>query len=136
MRERREQAGQPPLIFAMTAFVVLRDTEREARDEVLRITNVKQTSASYRRYQQWVVNTRRGAAGSIEDFAVSQGGLRAGLIGTREQIAEGIARFERAGVNLLLVQCSPQIEEMDRFASAVIAADEPEVPGASWSTTA
>jgi FMNH2-dependent dimethyl sulfone monooxygenase len=137
----REQADQPPLIFAMTAFVVLRDTEREALDEVQRITDVKQTSASYRRYQQWVANGRQGdrlrdSAGLLADFAVSHGGLRAGLIGTREQIAEQVARFERAGVNLLLVQCSPQFEEMDRFASAVIADDQQDVPGASWSSTA
>lgn len=142
LRERRERAGRPPLIFGLTAFVILRDTEREARDEVQRITNVKQTSASYRRYQQWLAHgrptggSRASTTETLEDFAVSHGGLRAGLVGTREQIAEQIARFERAGITLLLLQCSPQVEEMDRFASAVIAAEQPDMPGASWSTTA
>ena len=28
--------------------------------------------------------------------------------------------FEKAGINLLLIQCSPQYEEMERFAEEVI----------------
>ncbi len=34
---------------------------------------------------------------------------------------EQVAAFEAAGVDLLLLQCSPQAEEMERFAEAVIA---------------
>ena len=29
--------------------------------------------------------------------------------------------FEKAGIDLLLLQCSPQLEEMERFAETVIA---------------
>ena len=35
-------------------------------------------------------------------------------------IAERIAEFEAAGVDLLLLQCSPQLEEMERFAETII----------------
>ena len=31
-----------------------------------------------------------------------------------------MAEFEDVGVDLLLLQCSPQLEEMERFAEAVI----------------
>lgn len=31
-----------------------------------------------------------------------------------------MAEFEAAGVDLLLLQCSPQLEEMERFAETVI----------------
>jgi FMNH2-dependent dimethyl sulfone monooxygenase len=31
-----------------------------------------------------------------------------------------VKAFEAAGVNLLLLQCSPQLEEMERFADEVI----------------
>lgn len=41
-------------------------------------------------------------------------------MGTGEQIAERILEFEQAGVNLLLLQFSPQYEEMERFAEEVI----------------
>jgi len=32
-----------------------------------------------------------------------------------------VRAFEEAGVTVLLLQCSPQLEEMERFAEAVIA---------------
>jgi FMNH2-dependent dimethyl sulfone monooxygenase len=47
--------------------------------------------------------------------------LRSGLVGTAEQVAEKIAAFETAGVDLLLLQFSPQLEEMEAFSEAVIA---------------
>jgi len=51
---------------------------------------------------------------------VSNRGLRAGLVGTAEQVAEQVARFADVGLDLLLLQCSPQLEEMERFAAEVI----------------
>jgi FMNH2-dependent dimethyl sulfone monooxygenase len=42
------------------------------------------------------------------------------LVGTPEQVANRIAEFEAAGVDLVLLQCSPQLEEMERFAETVI----------------
>ena len=51
---------------------------------------------------------------------MSNRGLRAGLIGTPSQVADRVAAFAAAGVNLLLLQCSPQLEEMERFADGVI----------------
>ena len=58
--------------------------------------------------------------GSLEDYSVSNRGLRAGLAGTPEQVADRIREFEAAGVDLLLVQFSPQHEEMERFAEQVM----------------
>ena len=57
---------------------------------------------------------------SLEDYSVSNRGLRAGLVGTPEQVADRVATFADAGVDLLLLQCSPQLEEMERFAEQVI----------------
>jgi len=57
---------------------------------------------------------------SLEDYSVSNRGLRSGLVGTPEQVRERIAEFEDAGVDLLLLQFSPQYEEMERFAAQVI----------------
>ena len=60
------------------------------------------------------------ASGRWADPSVSNRGLRAGLVGTPDQVAERVAEFEKAGVGLLLLQCSPQLEEMERFSEAVI----------------
>jgi FMNH2-dependent dimethyl sulfone monooxygenase len=58
----------------------------------------------------------------LQDYSVSNRGLRAGLAGTADQVAERVAQFADAGVDLLLLQCSPQLEEMERFAEEVISA--------------
>jgi FMNH2-dependent dimethyl sulfone monooxygenase len=41
-------------------------------------------------------------------------------VGTPEQVAERLAGFESAGVDLVLLQFSPQLEEMERFSETVI----------------
>jgi FMNH2-dependent dimethyl sulfone monooxygenase len=46
--------------------------------------------------------------------------LRPNFVGTPEQIRERIEEYQDAGLDLLLLQMSPQAEEMDRFASQVI----------------
>jgi dimethylsulfone monooxygenase len=59
---------------------------------------------------------------SLEEYSVSNRGLRTGLVGTPAQIIERVREYERAGVDLLLLQFSPQSEEMARFGRDVIAA--------------
>ena len=68
------------------------------------------------------MRSRRARHGlsSLEDYSVSNRGLKSGLIGTPEQIAERILAFQRAGMDLLLLQFSPQAEEMERFAEQVM----------------
>jgi FMNH2-dependent dimethyl sulfone monooxygenase len=41
-------------------------------------------------------------------------------MGTAEQVGERVAAFEQAGADLVLLQFSPQLEEMESFASKVI----------------
>ncbi len=120
---RRARWGLPPMKFGVAGFVIVRNTEEEARAELQRITDVKQNAAGYQNYQQWLAGTQLEQRVSLEDYSVSNRGLRAGLVGTPEQVAERIAEFEAAGVDLLLLQFSPQHEEMERFADAVIRRD-------------
>lgn len=56
----------------------------------------------------------------MEDYSVSNRGLRPNLIGTPEQIADRILAYEEAGLDLLLLQFSPQLEEMERFSKKVM----------------
>jgi dimethylsulfone monooxygenase len=119
-RRARSRPDAPPLAFGVAAFVVCRRTEAEARREVRRITDVRQSARGYANYQDWIANTQLEQRVSLEDYSVSNRGLRAGLVGTPEQIAERIVQFERAGADLLLLQWSPQAEEMQRFAEEVM----------------
>ncbi|MEO7522124.1 MAG: LLM class flavin-dependent oxidoreductase [Gemmatimonas sp.] len=120
MAARREHAGCRAMQYGMAAYAVVRDTEAEARRELERITNVQPGSPGFHNYQDWIANTQLEGQLSLQDYSVSNRGLRAGLVGTPEQVADRIRDFERAGVNLLLLQCSPQLEEMERFAEQVI----------------
>ena len=117
---RRARCGLPPMKFGVAGFVIIRNTEEEARAELQRITDVKQSAAGYENYQQWLAGTQLEQRVSLEDYSVSNRGLRSGLVGTPEQVAERIAEFEAAGADLLLLQFSPQLEEMERFAETVI----------------
>ena len=123
MSGRRERLGLPPMVFGVAGYAVVRETEEEARREVERITDVRQSAAGYGNYQQWLSNTKLEQQVSLEDYSVSNRGLRSGLTGTPDQVAERVAEFEEAGAHLLLLQCSPQLEEMERFADAVIRKD-------------
>jgi FMNH2-dependent dimethyl sulfone monooxygenase len=120
MTARRERLGLPPLRFGVAGYVVVRDSESAARAELARITDVQQSAAGFANFQQWLAGTQLEQKLSIEDYSVSNRGLRAGLVGTPAQLQEQVGRFEEAGVDLLLLQFSPQYEEMERFAETVI----------------
>jgi len=120
LSERREQLGLPPMKFGVAAYAIVRNNEIEAKRELERITNVKQFAAGYENYQQWLAGTKLEQQISLEDYSVSNRGLKSGLVGTPDQVAERVAEFEDVGVDLLLLQCSPQLEEMERFAETVI----------------
>ena len=126
MRRRRELVSEtlgielPPLQFGVAAYTIVRNSDQEVKREIGRITNVSAGSPGYSNYKDWIANTKLEQAVSLEDYSVSNRGLRAGLTGTPDQVADRVGEFADAGVDLLLLQCSPQLEEMERFADEVI----------------
>jgi dimethylsulfone monooxygenase len=123
LAQRREKVGLAPMKYGVAGYSIVRDSEAEAQRELARITDVKQSAAGYGNYQQWLANTQLEQRVSLEDYSVSNRGLRSGLVGTPEQVRERVAEFEDAGVDLLLLQFSPQFEEMERFAAQVIGSE-------------
>lgn len=122
MRARRADAGGAPMTFGMAAYAIVRDSEAEAKRELARITEVKELPAGYDNFDQWLSGTQLEREMKIQEYAVSNRGLRPNLVGTPEQLRERIAEYQAAGLDLLLLQMSPQKEEMERFAAQVIAA--------------
>lgn len=108
------------MIYGVAGYAIVRNSDAEVKKDLSRITDVRQSAAGYGNYQDWLANTKLEQQVSLEDYSVSNRGLRSGLIGTPDQVAQKVHEFESAGVNLLLLQCSPQLEEMERFAEAVI----------------
>ncbi len=109
--------------FGVAAYAIVRDSE--SRGEATR-SSASRTSPPARRaidnYRDWIANTKLEQQVSLQDYSVSNRGLRAGLVGTPDQVADRVGEFAEAGVDLLLLQCSPQLEEMERFAEEVISA--------------
>lgn len=120
MKQQRQEAGRTPFqSFGMAAYVVCRDTEEEVQAELAKITDVKENSG-YSGYNDFVGKSQLEQQVKLYDYSVSNRGLRPNLIGTPEQIAERIVAFEEAGVDLLLLQFSPQLQEMEQFSKKVM----------------
>jgi FMNH2-dependent dimethyl sulfone monooxygenase len=118
---RRAAAGGPALIFGVSGYVICRDTQAAAQAELERILDVRSSPEAYASYQDFVEGSQLESRVSLEEYSVSNRGLRSGLIGTPDQIIDRLHAYEQAGVGLMLLQFSPQREEMARFARDVIA---------------
>jgi dimethylsulfone monooxygenase len=118
---RRAAAGGEPLTFGVSGYVICRDTEAEAQAELERILDVRSSPDAYASYQDFIAGSQLESQVSLEEYSVSNRGLRSGLIGTPGQISERLHAYEAAGVGLMLLQFSPQREEMARFGRDVIA---------------
>jgi FMNH2-dependent dimethyl sulfone monooxygenase len=121
LSERRAAAGRPPMTFGVSGFVICRDTEAEAQAELARILDVRSSPEAYASYQDFIAGSQLESQVSLEEYSVSNRGLRSGLIGTPDQITGRLRAYEQAGVGLMLLQFSPQREEMARFGRDVIA---------------
>ncbi len=122
MTGRRSRAGGPPMEFGMAAYAIVRDSEADAKRELERITQLPpKPPKGFDNFDQWLSGTQLERELKLQEYSVSNRGLRPNLVGTPEQLQERIGEYEDAGVGLLLLQMSPQAEEMDRFAEQVIA---------------
>jgi dimethylsulfone monooxygenase len=120
LEARREKLGLGPMQYGMAAYAIVRDTPEEAEAEVARITAMDPTAPGFANFEQWLSGTQLERELKIREYSVSNRGLRPGLVGTPAQVKARIAEFHAAGVDLLLLQMSPQLEEMERFAASVI----------------
>lgn len=113
--------------FGLNGFVIVRDTEAEAREQLREIiakadtpavegfgAAVKQAGAS--------TSDRRGmwADSSFEDLVQYNDGFRTQLIGTAEQVAERIVAYRKLGVDLILTAFLHFQEEIEAFGKKVL----------------
>ncbi|MCW3797415.1 LLM class flavin-dependent oxidoreductase [Sphingomonas sp. BN140010] len=121
MEARRQASGLRRMQYGMAAFAIVRDSEAEAKRELERITQMPdRPPAGFANFDQWLSGTQLERELKLQEYSVSNRGLRPNLVGTPEQVAQRIADYEGAGLDLLLLQMSPQAEEMDRFAAQVM----------------
>ncbi|GAC1636971.1 MAG: LLM class flavin-dependent oxidoreductase [Herpetosiphon sp.] len=118
MRSRAE-AHHKTMRYGMAAYVICRDTEREAQAELARITAVKE-SAGYAGFQDFTTMSQLERELTLRDYSVSNRGLRPDLVGTPEMIAERMQAYANVGIDLFLIQCSPMHEEIERIGRQVL----------------
>lgn len=121
MEQRRTELGRQRFGYGLSGFVICRDTEAQAQAELDRVLDVRSSPEAYASYQDFVSGSQLESQVSLREYSVSNRGLRSGLVGTPEQIIERIRGYEQAGIDLMLLQFSPQAEEMSRFGEQVIA---------------
>jgi FMNH2-dependent dimethyl sulfone monooxygenase len=118
---RRERLqGRSFDALGMSAYVIIRDTEAEARKELERITTIDPDSPGYASFEEFTTHSNLNVEVSKREYSVGTRALRPELVGTPEQVAEKIRAYEEAGLNLLLIQASPLHEELDRIATDLI----------------
>jgi FMNH2-dependent dimethyl sulfone monooxygenase len=70
------------LQFGVSGYVICRDTEAEVKAELDRILNVRSSPEAYASYQDFIEGSQLESQVSLEEYSVSNRGLRSGLIGT------------------------------------------------------
>jgi alkanesulfonate monooxygenase len=116
----RPRSG-PPIRFALSAFVVARETDAEAEEELCYLLNLSQQDAPLRQ----ILATRTDPKAVIfKTFARntafgSNGGTAASLVGSYDTVAARIQHFAELGIQTFMLQFQPFEAEMRRFAQEV-----------------
>ena len=118
---RRPRAGAP-LRFGLSAFVIARDTEAEARTAYERLLSLAARDAPMRAAAKRNVDPN---VVMLQTMAKSprigsNGGTAADLVGSYDQVADRVGAFHRAGIELFMLQFQPFEAEMRRFAGEVM----------------
>jgi alkanesulfonate monooxygenase len=116
----RRPRSKAPLSFALSAFVIARPTEAEAKEEFRYLLNLvarnnpgRMKSGTDQAVQMMKINEGVPVVGT-------NGGTNAGLVGSYEQVAERIIAFRELGIDLFMLQFQPLLAELRRFAESVI----------------
>lgn len=120
MKARRERLGKAPFgAFGMAVYIIVRESEKEAQDELKRITTIKNYEDYANSYKDFTGNSQLDVEVSKLEYSVSNRGLRSNLVGTAEQVAEKIRAYKKAGLDLMIVQCANVKEELELIANKV-----------------
>jgi FMNH2-dependent dimethyl sulfone monooxygenase len=79
VKERREKLGLPPMKFGVAAYSIIRNSEAAVKKKLSASPMYKTSAAGYNNYQQWLNGTQLEKRVSLEDYSVSNRGLRSGL---------------------------------------------------------
>jgi alkanesulfonate monooxygenase len=118
----RKREG-PPLRFAMSSFVIARESDADAQDAFTYALDLAKNDAPLLRRTLAAAdqaNVMFKHLGSGETPVVgTNGGTASGLVGSYDEVAARIVAFWRAGIELFMLQFQPCEAEMARFVAEV-----------------
>jgi alkanesulfonate monooxygenase len=119
---RTRPAGQAALRFGLSAFVIARETQAQADAHLAHLFALAELDKPLRERQKVNIDSK---AVMHQTFAQSprvgsNGGTAAGLVGDYDVVAQRIAAFHQAGVELFMLQFQPFEADMRSFAEEVI----------------
>jgi alkanesulfonate monooxygenase len=122
LRARKRPTAHAPLRFGLSAFVIARETDDDATRHLDHLFALAARDAPLRAQQKSNIDPK---AVMFQTFAQtprvgSNGGTAAGLVGSYDTVAERIARFHRAGIELFMLQFQPFEHDMRSFAEEVV----------------
>ena len=123
----REANGNGPIEFGVNSFVIVRDTEEEAKQVLRDIVEQANEEAvlgfkdSVKQAGQSTKESKGMWAESTYDNLVQyHDGFKTGLIGTAEQVADRIIELKKIGVNIVLTGFLHYEEDLQAFGEKVI----------------
>lgn len=122
LRARPRPTAHAPLRFGLSAFVIARESDDEAAQHLDHLFALAAKDAPLREQQKSNIDPK---AVMFQTFAQtprvgSNGGTAAALVGSYDTVAERIAAFHRAGIELFMLQFQPFERDMRSFAEAVV----------------
>ncbi|WP_059019214.1 LLM class flavin-dependent oxidoreductase [Mycobacterium sp. M26] len=118
---RGRPRDREPLRFGLSAFVIARETEAQAKAEEAHLQALIDSESRPEISSGTDPNTAMYQVLAGTRRIGSNGGTLAGLVGSYEQVIERIDAFHEAGVELFMLQFQPIEAELDRFADNIIA---------------
>ena len=119
--------GEEPIQFGVNGFVIVRETEQEAKQvlrDIIEQANKEAVSGFRESVKKAGQATKEGkgmwADSAYEDLIQYNDGFKTGLIGTPEQVADRIIELKKIGVDIILTGFLHYEEDLQAFGEKVI----------------
>ena len=110
--------------FAVNAFVIARETSKQAHEEYDYIIDRADDTAINQFQNRKETKGMWKNASSISDFVANNEGFRTGLIGSYEEIAQKIQQLQEIGIDKILLTFRKPLEELPVFYQKVVSHEQ------------
>ena len=117
---RRRVRNGRPIRFGLSAFVIARERDIEAREVLDWFWEEKQKEDWSQLYANVDPKAQMFKTAAKYPHVGTNGGTAAGLVGSYDTVARRIREFQEIGIDTFMLQFQPFLEEQKRFAEEVM----------------